>query len=312
MSQVDELGEFLLDACRTASANLTLCAPFVKSAVLQRVLDATAAEVTVELFTRWRPEEVAAGVSDTGVLMLTEERGGKVMLCNRLHAKYVRFDDRTLIGSANLTATALGWAQSPNLEVLMEVPSDAPQVIELEKRLRRESIRATSDLAAEVERVAALLPRPSIPPPDEVAAATERTTTGMWCPKLREPSDLYVAYSAGPKRLSSTSAAAAAEDLAELDLPVGLGREEFNALVANRLLQAPLVRELDALLAESQRFGAVRDRLMQLLRLDREAADHAWQTTMRWLIEFLPDRYERRVANWSEIFVLRDTAGGDS
>jgi phosphatidylserine/phosphatidylglycerophosphate/cardiolipin synthase-like enzyme len=143
MGQLEPLGNQLLEACRSARSTLTLCAPFVKGPVLKRVLDATAESVSVELFTRWRPEEVAAGVSDTVVLDIAESRGGRVLLCDRVHAKFMRFDDRVLIGSANLTATALGWTALPNLELLIEVPANTAQLRELEDRLRRESIVAT-------------------------------------------------------------------------------------------------------------------------------------------------------------------------
>src|SRR5438477_11317897 len=109
MGNLEHLGDQLLQACGNARSRLTLCAPFVKASVFRRVLDVTPDSVVIELFTRWRPDEVAAGVSDTAVLALLEKRGGSVMLCDRLHAKFVRFDDRTLLGSANLPATALGW-----------------------------------------------------------------------------------------------------------------------------------------------------------------------------------------------------------
>lgn len=308
MGPTEPLGDQLLDACRTARGELTLCAPFVKSAVLERALDATTESVSVELFTRWRPEEVAAGVSDTAVLGVVERHGGSVHLCDRLHAKFVRFDDRTLIGSANLTATALGWTALPNLELLVEVPADTPQLRDVEARLREESVVATSDLAEEIDRIAAMLPRVELRA--DVLEATPEPNAVGWYPTLRQPPDLYVAYSAGLERLARASATAAAHDLSALQVPAGLGRREFEAVVASRLLQTPAVQSIDAFLASSQRFGAVRDLLGERLGLDREEADFAWQTIMRWLLEFLPERYERRVSNWSEVLVRRGAGEG--
>lgn len=65
-----------------------------------------------------------------------------------------------------------------------------------------------------------------------------------------------------------------------------------------------------AALSSARRFGAVRDLLGERLGLDREKADFAWQTIMRWLLEFLPERYERRVSNWSEVLVRRGAGEG--
>lgn len=42
------------------------------------------------------------------------------MLHPSLHAKFYRIDDVVLIGSANLTSSAMGWSQQPNLEILCQ------------------------------------------------------------------------------------------------------------------------------------------------------------------------------------------------
>lgn len=311
MGEIDHLGEHLLEACSTARRRLMLCAPFVKATVLERILDVTVASVDIELFTRWRPDEVAAGVSDTAVLGIAASRDGRVFLCDRVHAKFVRFDDRVLIGSANLTATALGWTRLPNLELLMEVPNETPQLLELEDRLRSESIVATAELAEEIERIAALLPQIAAVPIEVEGETGGSAGPDRWHPLLRQPHDLYVAYSDGPQRLSRASAVAAATDLAVLELPAGLARPPFEALVASRLIQTPCIQSIDALLVVPQRFGAIRDHLIEQLGLDREAADVAWQTIMRWMLEFLPERYERRVSTWSEVLVRRVAASND-
>lgn len=295
------LGADLLDLCGRARGFLVLCAPFVKRGVIERVLAHTQEGVSVELFTRWRPEEVAAGVSDTGVLELLESRNGSVHLCDRLHAKFYRADDVALVGSANLTATALGWTVLPNLEVLLELPSAA--VAQTEQELRREACLATAAIAAEVERVAALLPRMPFETPEQVTLELVGAGYGPWLPALREPADLFVAYSVGSHRLSSASAVGAQHDLAALDLPPGLERPAFEALVAQRLGGMEVVRHLDRLLEEPMRFGAVRDALGRFAALERAEADRAWQTLMRWLLEFMPGRYERRVNSRSEIFM---------
>jgi hypothetical protein len=151
---------------------------------------------------------------------------------------------------------------------------------------------------------------PQVVMPAVVEEVPEVSGVG-WYPTLRQPQDLYVAYSVGLERLSRGSAAAAAVDLAALQVPAGLARPEFEGVVSSRLIQTPAVQSVDAFLAESQRFGAVRDLLGDRLGLDRAGADFAWQTIMRWLLEFLPERYERRVSNWSEVLVRRG-AGADS
>jgi hypothetical protein len=294
-------GEVLIAAARRAREHVVLCAPFVKVTSLQNVLDTVPKGVAIELFTRWRPDEVAMGVSDVAVLPIVEGRGGTVHLCDRVHAKLFRFDDIALIGSANLTAAALGWSATSNLELLVEVPASTPEVIALEISLQRNAIPATAEIAKAVEQAAALLPAVTQPSAEIVDPQAHRSRS--WRPLLREPRDLSVAYSRGLGLLSGTSAAAASADLAALEIPPGFGVEAFEAVVGTRLMQEPLVQMVDDALVEPQRFGAIRDLLGDLLDLDRAEASHAWQTLMRWLLYFLPSRYSRAVPSHSEIMV---------
>jgi hypothetical protein len=299
----DTLGDAVLEIAQGVKARALLCAPFVKVGVLKPLLETLSPEIEVELFTRWRPEEVAAGVSDIGVLPLLEKREGKVFLCDSLHAKLFLFDSAALVGSANLTAKALGWAQNPNLELLLTVPAATPEVEALECELRRTSIPATEAIAIEVERVAAMLPTsPAASQPATVPSEVKKE----WLPLLREPRDLFVAYGGDSNRLSRDSSTAAIADLTWLEVPLKLDRISFEALVGTRLLQAQVVQQVDDLLAESRRFGEIRDLLANTLDLDREEANYAWQTLMRWMLYFLPGRYARSVPSHSEILVRRD------
>ncbi len=310
MKPADPLGELLLEGARKARQQALLCAPFVKTAVVERLLAAVEPGVEIELFTRWRPEEVVAGVSDTAVLEQVTERGGRVFLCDALHAKLFRFDELALIGSANLTAKALGWRPDSNLELLVEVPAEHDAVVALERELRAAAVPATTELAVEVERAASLLPKVPQQPEDEadVTASIDPLAPAPWRPHLREPRDLFRAYSQGLDHLTEVSATAAACDLSVLEIPPALDRVQFEGLVGARLLQAPLIQGIDGLLSRRRRFGEIRDHLAEALALDKDEADHAWQTTMRWMLYFLSQRYERSVPSHSEIMVRKEAA----
>jgi hypothetical protein len=293
------LGDAVIAAAHAAEDRAVLCAPFVKSGALEPVLRALDPAVGIVLFTRWRPDEVAAGVSDTAALTLIEGRGGRVFLREPLHAKAFIFDDIALVGSANLTAKALGWTANPNVELLIEVPADTAEVVRLEVQLEHGAVRATAAIAEEVERVAALLPRATM----ELLEPREEADDVPWHPRLREPRDLFVAYRGDSGRLSRQSAEAAEADLVHLEPPSGLERAAFEALVGTRLHQEPVVLWINEALSEPRRFGEVRDLLMARLDLGREDAAYAWQTLMRWLLTFAPHRYSRSTPSHSEILV---------
>lgn len=289
------LGSALLDLAHESHREFVMCSPFAKQREVSKVLSVVPVGVRITLFTRWRPDEVAAGVSDTEVLSVIHARGGVVCLHDRLHAKFYRNESRALLGSANLTGAALGWSANPNLELLVE--SDDRAIYDIERRLVAESTLATDEIAEEIEELAALLPA-RVDLPDSFASSG---ASDKWIPTLRMPSDLFTAYRVGAAALTSTSAAAAGVDLAVLDLPVGLEQAQFTALVGHRLRYQPIFKAIDEFLGEPRRFGEVRELISKLTGLDRDQAEAAWQTTMRWMLEFLPRRYSRQVFRHSEI-----------
>lgn len=296
-------GAALLELAGSSERELILCAPFAKQAVVEEVLSVVPDHIEPVLITRWRPDEVAAGVSDTQVLQVLRARGGTVYLHDRLHAKYYRNENRVLIGSANLTATALGWAALPNIELLVQ--SDIAAANALEANLLGSGVVATDEIAAEVDELARVLGRP--PVADSPRVDIVHLPVGVWIPSLRIPADLFAAYSRGPTALTSHSAAAAASDLAVLDMPLGLERSQFERLVAHRLLNHPIFRRIDEFLVTPRRFGEVRALVGDVVGVDRDQADESWQTIMRWMLEFLPHRYAHSVIRHSEIVARRDS-----
>ena len=71
--------------------------------------------------TRWRLADLLAGVADLGVYDAAVAKGAHLYLRYDLHAKLFVADDRCLVGSANVTDTALGWRSPENLELLVTV-----------------------------------------------------------------------------------------------------------------------------------------------------------------------------------------------
>jgi hypothetical protein len=125
-----------------------------------------------------------------------------------------------------------------------------------------------------------------------------------WLPTLRNPEDLYLAYSGKEKELSDIARTSAIEDLSMLPIPEKLARKDFESLVGIILIQMPIIHQVDTFVVIPQRFGAVRDLLSSLPCANNPEfdADRAWQTLMRWLRHFLTTRYKLSVPHYSEIF----------
>ena len=114
------IGDELIDLLSGARSEATIVAPFMKAAVVKRLMQYLAPGVVLSCITRWHPHEIKYGVSDLEVWdVLQAHQPSSLSLIPTLHAKYYRADDRYAIGSANLTNAALGWSARPNVELLI-------------------------------------------------------------------------------------------------------------------------------------------------------------------------------------------------
>jgi hypothetical protein len=307
----ENLGDQLSDFCRKAHTELLLAAPYITKGALARALYHVSGSFPVTIVTRWRVEELAAGVSDLGIWeIITADPRSRLLLRPDLHAKYYRADQRCLVGSANITSKALGWSVSSNFELLL--PVSAAVLAQFEAHLL-EGTSIVDETVVEAMQVALA----AFGPPPEGAQVSHALPTwsddaalprpALWIPQLRTPEQLFIAYSGQWDALTATGRVAARRDLEILDLPAGLSRLSFNALVGARLLQFPSINSLDRFLVERRRFGAVREYLRSLLiahGLDYDVSA-AWQTIMRWLLYFLPGRYSYSRPHHTELFGRR-------
>jgi hypothetical protein len=134
--------------------------------------------------------------------------------------------------------------------------------------------------------------------------ANEIIAVDAWLPNLRNPEDLYLAYSGLIEQLSTASKIAALTDLRSLTIIPNLSQKVFQAYIGTLLLQKPIIQKVDSFVKTPQRFGAVKNLLNSLPCSSNPHfdAERAWQTLMRWLLYFLPNRYALSVPNYSEVF----------
>lgn len=297
-------GDLLISLVRAASTRLLLCAPFMKKGVVERLLCLASPSVQIDLVTRWIPKEIAAGVSDLDVFDLIASRPRTTLrLLDNLHAKIYLGDGGGLVGSANLTATALGWCDRPNVEMLVNVKLD-------DEDLRRclvaieDSRPATSDERTRIELLLEGVERTPAPIEEQL----DRSLATVWLPRMAAPEKLRAAYhGALRERLTASSLDAADTDLAALGVPAGLSEQQFQVEVARRFSAMPAIATiLEA--AQSDLSDADAMDMIGKLVPDAEISQGVqWQIVREWLTHFLKDRYE--IAPQSFITRLRPGAG---
>lgn len=298
---MNRLGDELVEIVGGARQQCLLAAPYIKRDALDRLLATIPASSSVCVVTRWRLDEIALGVSDLEVWDSLVARGGaELWLQPTLHAKYYRADNRVAIGSANLTNSALGWRPNANLEILHDMGECYSQRGAFERALFEGGTKVDSALHASFIAALEAFPRPPRPPASEKASVFAEL--GDWRPRLRFAENLFMLYAGDDQDLSTAARDAAALDLAALNPPAGLSETQFKNWVGVALLQHPEFRAIDEFVVSSRRFGEMRD-----LLTERGATDgnRAWQTWMRWILHFLPNRLAFHTANYSEIVSRR-------
>ena len=273
-------GSVLSRLCSGAQ-RLVIAAPYIKADALTRVLSDIGPAASIICVTTWNPHDLAVGASDTACRTIVTERGGSFRLHPSLHAKYYRIDDTVLIGSANLTSSAMGWSPQPNLEILCSAGDDF-DACAFQQELLKEA-REISD--AEFARWEAIA---------KISAQSNHTTAegqpllDTWRPATREPRHVELVYRGREDAIASFDQQRAAQrDIQALLIPPGLTNEQVRTWAAACLLAAPFtnavirLHDLDVPRAYLS--------LARTYRLSATEARRDMETVQNWLAFLAPE-----------------------
>ena len=288
-------GEQILQLLDSESGEVVLVCPFIKSVIIQRLLNTAGEGTQFTVYTRWLPNEIAAGVSDLEVYNLVNKYGGKLFLLHELHAKMYMRGGRALIGSANMTGSGTGWAQYPNLEILVEVDSQSREVIRLIDRLQSASRLATSKIQEVIRTAAAQLENQSdwTNKLHETAEFLGDLEEGVWLPHCTTPTRLWQVYSGKTRRMLESTVEDAQRDLIFLQSPKGLDEADFIAFIRAMLCQTTIFGLVDAALDRGE--DPANTLSTELINLNSVQVAEQWEIIQSWLLHFFPDIYRTRI-----------------
>ena len=286
-------GERLKALLEEADQRVLLCAPFIKAKVLRIILSAVSASVPVSVVTRWRPAEIAAGVSDLETFEVANERPNTdLRLLDDLHAKLYLADNHCLVGSANLTGSALGWSERTNIELLVPAKPTDPDVAFLLKRLESAE-PATFTIRSEIEAVAAGFDLTPLSEGLDIADGGDAHRLA-WLPRCAAPDKLYEIYW-NPETtvvVKGTKEDGLA-DLRDLFIYRELSRPDFNAVVQDTLLLMPVFAAIIAKIPQ----GVTDTSGVELIKearpnLTGQDAQKQWDIVRDWIEVFFRDQFE--------------------
>lgn len=286
----DEVTGFLAEAREDA----LIVAPFMRAHTLSRLLESVPRGTKTRIVTRWKPIDIVAGASDLGTFDLAEARSIPLYLRQDLHAKFFGADGLCLVGSANVTNSALGWHESPNLELLVPVSRSSAEVVNFERTLFSGVVLATSDQRDRIERLVAGL-RDVTKLERFVSRAEELSgLPATWLPRARNPDDLYAVYR-GDADVSRAIRDVMEGDLSRMGVIPGLDVDAFRNWVGVTIRQTPLISWIVSRIeSEGQINEDVLGERLEELGIDtsKHRPRDVLQTAQRWMNFFLPMQYE--------------------
>jgi hypothetical protein len=298
-------GERLRQLIEGAKNEILLCAPFIKADVIEKLFRVIKPEVLVRVVTRWRPEEVVSGVSDLKVFEVCRGRARtELTLLDDLHAKLYLADELGLVGSANLTATALGWAKRNNVEILMPVKRSDPDIQILLRRLES-SIPATFAMLSAIEEAAAKLnvQKLRLPEAEDIPESLKDAPLVAWLPRCAAPEKLFKIYQ-NPNRddVIEPLRDDGIKDLADLNLPGRLDEARFEKEMVDTLERMPsmakIIKQVPRQLKDDDAVS-----LIISLRPDltKSEAEIQWAVVRDWIgvffrkFEVAPEKFVTRI-----------------
>jgi hypothetical protein len=299
------VGDALATLLSGARHEVLLAAPFVTVPALTRLLEQVPTGVELALVTRWRLDELAVGVSDAAVYEVICARGGSVRLLNHLHAKYYRSDEAALVGSANITATALGWSGESNLELLTPIPFDS-SARAFERVLLEHSAAVSSETAALFLELQAALRLSAVGREVGGDSDSQRDAVPLEMLLPRQPVDVWWEYADGFGGGGCWDNSSIASFVERLGIPRGISSQDsWRSAVGSMLWAEPAVQAWYRWTGSGRRFGEVSARMRDVLACDGSEAEYRAQNLIRTLCYYLPHCFVLERPRHTEILRAR-------
>jgi hypothetical protein len=279
-----QLFSLLNSELQKAQNEVFMAAPYVKLGIVKKLQIPEKLAAKCVFVVRWKLEDILSGSTDIGVYPLLRDQGIKVFLHPNMHAKYYRFDNRILTGSANLTSNGLIDDETGSLEALTLLLKSTT-TNNFESKIIQESVQVDDQMYSDYLTIL-----------DSQFVSDELDEIDFYWPSFNS---MEVAWSIYNQDDPSNA-------LKPLAIPLTLEKSKFRSFMKIRLREFSNIRRIEKFLEselDGRRFGEVR----ALIRAMDDSIDEtsAWQNLMSLLLDLFPESYEYFRPNHTEIIVSR-------
>lgn len=279
-------GNILCSLC-SGARHLVIAAPYIKVNALTRILADVSSAASLICVTRWNPHDIVVGASDIECRAIVTERGGSFRLHPSLHAKYYQIDDTVLIGSANLTHSAMGWSPQSNLEILCQ-PSDDFDASAFQEHLLADAREISDDEFACWESIT------QISTQSKHAIIAVEPLLDTWRPITRVPRHLELVYQGREDEIASFDEQQAAQrDIQALLIPPELSNAQVRMWTSTCLFAAPFTNTVIQL--QGTEAPSIYRILAKTYNLNIREARRSMETVQNWIAFFTPETLSKKI-----------------
>ena len=279
-----ELFSLLDSELKLARNEIFVASPYIKVGIIKKLVIPRELSSQTFIVCRWRLEDVLSGATDIEIYPILRDQGIRVLLHPNLHAKYYRFDNRILMGSANLTSNGLMSDETGSLEALTLLPKNQA-TDDFENKIIQESVQVDDGLYSEYREMLDALP-----------VTVQLNEVDFFWPSFASVEEAWLIYSKDHASIS----------LKPLAIPPTLEKHKVKRFLTLRLKEFSNINRIEKFLAsglDGRRFGEVRALIREMDQSIDETS--AWQNLMLLLLELYPEKYEYFRPNHTEIIVSK-------
>ena len=287
----NNLGEEIARLLSGARKRIVVVSAFVRGDALSRILPDINPDVLATVFARWRLSDLVCGASDLSAFDVARERGAEFRIHSALHAKAFIADNSALVGSANVTFSAFGESENPNIEILVSTPADEPGIQSLLKTLLADSMIVDENYVSLLQNVI----QESAGGADEKYFPPPSPESDNWLPATQIPQDFldFLSFKReSVERLREDTKALATRDCCALGLSVGADKYEH---IAQAITRRRLFRELQGQISSLSASGLSDEMaakfLVESFHIPPSEAGGQWMIVKAWLRAFLPKEF---------------------
>jgi hypothetical protein len=275
-----ELFSLLNSELQHAKNEVFFASPYTKTGIVKKLEIPNDISSQVIFVCRWKLDDILSGATDIGVYPLLKDQGVRVLLHPNLHAKYYRFDNRILTGSANLTSNGLLNDENGSLEALT-VLARSQSTRNFESKILQESIEVDDELYSEYFEFL-----------DAHTMPVKLGEVDVYWPSFASFEEAWSIYKDDQSSIN----------LKPLGFPPALEKHKLKKFMKLRLKEFSNINRIEKFLTsgiDGRRFGEVRALIREMDQSIDETS--AWQNLMSLLLDLYPERYEYFRPNHTEI-----------